>query len=153
MGSNDLGGVRVKISTFYLCKNISLPMKDQVRIYQKSQENRQKRASTDTRIRRVQKEAKDSKPKPEKSSLSQNQSRKVKGQMGQIKASLNLSQVPSHVAMVKAQIYVGFALNSLTKEAQAVTSRNDSLAILECTQFDQTATIEAPMIKRFDGQD
>ncbi|GJV51963.1 reverse transcriptase domain-containing protein [Tanacetum coccineum] len=43
-----------------------------------------------------------------------------------------------------------FALNSLTKEAQAVTSRNDSLAILECTQFDQTATIEAPMIKRFD---
>ncbi|GJZ85976.1 zinc finger, CCHC-type containing protein [Tanacetum coccineum] len=49
-----------------------------VRIYQKSQENRQKRASTDTRIRRVQKEAKDSKPKPEKSSLSQNQSRKVK---------------------------------------------------------------------------
>ncbi|GJU46165.1 putative ribonuclease H-like domain-containing protein [Tanacetum coccineum] len=37
-----------------------------VRIYQKSQENSQKRASTDTRIRRVQKEAKDSKPKPEK---------------------------------------------------------------------------------------
>ncbi|GJY29488.1 hypothetical protein Tco_0405255 [Tanacetum coccineum] len=41
----------------------------QVRIYQKSQENSQKRASTDTRIRRVQKEAKESKPKPEKSSL------------------------------------------------------------------------------------
>ncbi|GJZ88349.1 putative reverse transcriptase domain-containing protein [Tanacetum coccineum] len=42
-----------------------------VQIYLKSQENRQKRASTDTGIRRVQKEAKDSKPKPEKSSLSQ----------------------------------------------------------------------------------
>ncbi|GKA09553.1 hypothetical protein Tco_0688884 [Tanacetum coccineum] len=55
---------------------------------------------------------------------------KWQGQIGQIKASLNLSQVQSHVAMVKAQIYVGFALNSLTKEAQAVTSRNDSLAIL-----------------------
>ncbi|GKA21194.1 hypothetical protein Tco_0701183, partial [Tanacetum coccineum] len=40
-----------------------------VRISQKSQENSQKRASTDTGIRRVQKEAKDSKPKPEKSSL------------------------------------------------------------------------------------
>ncbi|GJS05223.1 reverse transcriptase domain-containing protein [Tanacetum coccineum] len=40
-----------------------------VRIYQKSQENSQKRANTDTRIRRVQKEAKESKPKPEKSSL------------------------------------------------------------------------------------
>ncbi|GKE50048.1 hypothetical protein Tco_1481306 [Tanacetum coccineum] len=44
---------------------------DLVRINQKSQENNQKQASTDTRIRRVQKEAKDSKPKPEKSSLSQ----------------------------------------------------------------------------------
>ncbi|GJY24021.1 reverse transcriptase domain-containing protein [Tanacetum coccineum] len=42
-----------------------------VRIYQKSHENSQKQASTDTRIRRVQKEAKESKPKPEKSSLSQ----------------------------------------------------------------------------------
>ncbi|GKE71038.1 hypothetical protein Tco_1529110 [Tanacetum coccineum] len=40
-------------------------------ISQKSQENSQKQANTDTRIRRVQKEAKDSKPKPEKSSLSQ----------------------------------------------------------------------------------
>ncbi|GJT29097.1 hypothetical protein Tco_0909372 [Tanacetum coccineum] len=49
-----------------------------VRINQKSQESSQKRASTDTRIRRVQKEAKESKPKPEKSSLSQNQPRKVK---------------------------------------------------------------------------
>ncbi|GKA02752.1 hypothetical protein Tco_0675533 [Tanacetum coccineum] len=48
----------------------------QVRISQKSQENSQKRASTDTRIRRVQKEAKESKPKPEKSSLSQIQSKK-----------------------------------------------------------------------------
>ncbi|GKB08257.1 reverse transcriptase domain-containing protein, partial [Tanacetum coccineum] len=45
---------------------------DEVRIYQKSQENRQKRASTDTRIRRVQKEAKESKPKPEKSSPQSN---------------------------------------------------------------------------------
>ncbi|GJS79969.1 hypothetical protein Tco_0729850 [Tanacetum coccineum] len=55
--------------------------------------------------------------------------------------------------MEKAQLYVGFALNSLTKEAQAVTSRNDNLAILECTQFDQTATIEAQMIEEMIGQD
>ncbi|GKF93345.1 hypothetical protein Tco_0280064, partial [Tanacetum coccineum] len=34
-------------------------------------ENNQKRASMDTGLRRVQKEAKESKPKPEKSSLSQ----------------------------------------------------------------------------------
>ncbi|GJU78636.1 hypothetical protein Tco_1275706 [Tanacetum coccineum] len=63
------------------------------------------------------------------------------------------SSSAEETAMVKHTRVVGFALNSLTKEAQAVTSRNDSLAILECTQFDQTATIEAPMIKRFDGQD
>ncbi|GJW30261.1 hypothetical protein Tco_0047136 [Tanacetum coccineum] len=37
-----------------------------VRISQKSQEFSQNRASMDTRIRRVQKEAKGSKPKPEK---------------------------------------------------------------------------------------
>ncbi|GJW41139.1 hypothetical protein Tco_0066984 [Tanacetum coccineum] len=35
----------------------------------KIQENSQNRANTDTRIRRIQKEAKDTKPKPEKSSL------------------------------------------------------------------------------------
>ncbi|GKB47868.1 hypothetical protein Tco_0898621 [Tanacetum coccineum] len=46
----------------------------EVWISQKSQENSKKQASTDTRIRRVQKEAKESKPKPEKSSLSQTQS-------------------------------------------------------------------------------
>ncbi|GJY19043.1 retrovirus-related pol polyprotein from transposon TNT 1-94 [Tanacetum coccineum] len=45
-----------------------------VRIHQKSQENSQKRASTDMRIKRVQKEAKESKPKPEMSSLSQKHS-------------------------------------------------------------------------------
>ncbi|GJU91221.1 hypothetical protein Tco_1303644 [Tanacetum coccineum] len=54
-------------------------------------------------------------------------------------------------AMVKAQVYVGFVLDSLSKEAQAVTSRNDSLAILECTQFDQTAINHLEMIRRFKG--
>ncbi|GJX96763.1 hypothetical protein Tco_0352561 [Tanacetum coccineum] len=48
---------------------------------------------------------------------------------------------------------VGFVLNSLSKEAQAVTSRNDSLAILECTQFDQTAQNHLTMIRRFKGRD
>ncbi|GKF81994.1 hypothetical protein Tco_0243650 [Tanacetum coccineum] len=39
------------------------------------------------------------------------------------------------IVMEKAQLYVGFALNSLTKEAQAVTSKNDSLAILEIKDY------------------
>ncbi|GKD87866.1 hypothetical protein Tco_1359020 [Tanacetum coccineum] len=58
-----------------------------------------------------------------------------------------------HVVERKAQVKKKIALVSLTKLAQHVISKNDSLAILECTQFDQTTTIEAPMIKRFDGQD
>ncbi|GKF20520.1 hypothetical protein Tco_0069158 [Tanacetum coccineum] len=41
---------------------ITQRLMDQVWISQKSQENSQKQASTDTRIRRVQKEAKDPKP-------------------------------------------------------------------------------------------
>ncbi|GJV59184.1 retrovirus-related pol polyprotein from transposon TNT 1-94 [Tanacetum coccineum] len=44
-----------------------------------------------------------------------------------------------HVVERKAQVKKKIALVSLTKEAQAVTSRNDSLAILECTQCDPTA--------------
>ncbi|GJV05239.1 hypothetical protein Tco_1338808 [Tanacetum coccineum] len=51
---------------------ITFRLKPVVRINQKSQENRLKRARTDTRIRRVQKEAKDSKPKPEKSNPQSN---------------------------------------------------------------------------------
>ncbi|GKA28084.1 hypothetical protein Tco_0714252 [Tanacetum coccineum] len=54
-----------------------------VRIYQKSQENSQKRASTDTRIKRVQKEAKDSKPKPEKSNPQSNPVNMVKQKVNQ----------------------------------------------------------------------
>ncbi|GKD26353.1 hypothetical protein Tco_1232567 [Tanacetum coccineum] len=48
-----------------------------VRKYQKSHENNQKRASTDTRIRRVQKEAKESKPKPESQASVKSSQRKV----------------------------------------------------------------------------
>ncbi|GKE45681.1 hypothetical protein Tco_1472965 [Tanacetum coccineum] len=104
-------------------------------IYRKSQENSQKRASTDTRIRRVQKEAKESKPKPEKS---------------------NPQSSPVTVAtstMVKAQEVWVIMLNSLTELAQHVTSKNDKLAIIWCPQFDQTAIIEAQMIEEMIGLD
>ncbi|GJX77385.1 ribonuclease H-like domain-containing protein, partial [Tanacetum coccineum] len=45
------------------------------------------------------------------------------------KLSLAKASKESHVAMKKAQEEVGFTLFSLTKQAQDVTSRNDSLAI------------------------
>ncbi|GJY00690.1 hypothetical protein Tco_0358842 [Tanacetum coccineum] len=56
-----------------------------------------------------------------------------------------------HVVERKAQVKKKIALVSLTKEAQAVTSRNDRLAILRCPQIDQTATIEAQMIEEMIG--
>ncbi|GJZ47093.1 hypothetical protein Tco_0600925 [Tanacetum coccineum] len=68
-----------------------------------------------------------------------------------IKAKAKKSKTPATSTMVKAQVYVGFVLDSLLKEAQAVTSRNDSLAILECTQIDQTAINHLAMIRRFKG--
>ncbi|GJX95860.1 hypothetical protein Tco_0351658 [Tanacetum coccineum] len=43
---------------------------------------------------------------------------------------------------------VGFALNSLTKEAQVVTSRNDSLAILECTHLIQQLLFSSQSLKK-----
>ncbi|GJX71067.1 hypothetical protein Tco_0308238 [Tanacetum coccineum] len=67
--------------------------------------------------------------------------------------SLAQAQDKATSIMEKAQIYMGFTLKSLTKEAQAVTSRNDSLAIQECTQFDQTAMIQSPMIEESNGLD
>ncbi|GKA54995.1 hypothetical protein Tco_0753944 [Tanacetum coccineum] len=56
-------------------------------------------------------------------------------------------------ATVKAQIYVGFVLNSLTKLAQMSHQGNDTLAILRYTQFDPTATIDDQMIEEMIGQD
>ncbi|GJS68561.1 hypothetical protein Tco_0683126, partial [Tanacetum coccineum] len=96
-----------------------------------------KQARTRERKSEQKPEAKPEKVNP---TVYSSQSWSTKGQMGE--GNLNFSLEPeSHVAMVKAQIYVGFALNSLTKEAQAVTSRNDSLAILKYTQMIQRLTI------------
>ncbi|GJS54344.1 hypothetical protein Tco_0627706 [Tanacetum coccineum] len=67
--------------------------------------------------------------------------------------SLAQAQDKATSIMEEAQIYVGFTLKSLSKEAQAVASRNDSLAIQECTQFDQTAMNQSPMIEESNGLD
>ncbi|GKD81134.1 hypothetical protein Tco_1347973 [Tanacetum coccineum] len=52
-----------------------------------------------------------------------------------LKASLTLK---SHIINVEAHKGVGFALDPLTKEAQAVTSRNDSLDLLERAEAEKT---------------
>ncbi|GJT30635.1 reverse transcriptase domain-containing protein [Tanacetum coccineum] len=67
-------------------------------------------------------EAKDSKPKPEKVKP---QSKKVKPWVKNVisRALIGSLKLEGHVAMKKAQGEVGFTLLSLTKQAQAVTSK------------------------------
>ncbi|GKF42811.1 putative ribonuclease H-like domain-containing protein, partial [Tanacetum coccineum] len=94
---------------------------------QKSQENSKKQANTDTGIRRVQKEAKETKLEPEKSSL------------GQIKGYLSSLLIKGHVINGRSIRGVCFCAKTFTKEAQMHPKENDTLAILKCPQFDQTA--------------
>ncbi|GJX77916.1 hypothetical protein Tco_0324727 [Tanacetum coccineum] len=88
------------------------------------------------------------------------EARKVKPQSNPVKENKKchspslIGPIPKeecHVVERKAQVKKKIALVSLTKEAQAVTSRNDRLAILKCPQIDQTATIEAQMIEEMIG--
>ncbi|GKD65199.1 hypothetical protein Tco_1307307 [Tanacetum coccineum] len=72
-----------------------------------------------------------------------------------VKSKPSLTQDQAHATSVieKAQIHMGFYAKTLTKEAQWHPKGNDTLAIFRCPHNDQTATIEAPMIRRFDGHD
>ncbi|GKE90243.1 hypothetical protein Tco_1567718 [Tanacetum coccineum] len=97
-------------------------------IYQKSQANSQKQANTDTGIRRVQKKAKESKPKPEKSSL-------------------------SHVINGRSTKKHGFCTRSSHRTSTNVTSWIASLAIHVNPKDDQTATNQSQMIGKMEGGD
>ncbi|GJR21576.1 reverse transcriptase domain-containing protein [Tanacetum coccineum] len=106
-----------------------------VRIYQKSQENRQKRANTDTRNGRAQEKPKTQSQSQEKSNPGQQKSttRRQKLKMFQInpprliKSSQGISLAhfakEAHVDVEKAQKKRGFILKALTNLAQAVTSK------------------------------
>ncbi|GKC83053.1 hypothetical protein Tco_1138770, partial [Tanacetum coccineum] len=79
-------------------------------------------------------ESEEYKKKPKIQSRSQKSQVSVKSSKTRVKSvfprdSLAQDQAHATSAMVKHTRDVGFALNSLTKEAQAVTSKNDSLAI------------------------
>ncbi|GJZ43513.1 hypothetical protein Tco_0590768 [Tanacetum coccineum] len=56
-----------------------------------------------------------------------------------------------HVEMEKAHILVGFCTKLLTKEAQTVTSRNDSLAILKCPHSIQRPIFVIQSLKEMKG--
>ncbi|GJV79896.1 reverse transcriptase domain-containing protein [Tanacetum coccineum] len=69
------------------------------------------------------------------------------------RAIIGLLKHRAHAAMKETQRGVGFALNTLTQLAQAVTSKNDSLAIRVSVQNDQTAQNHLSMIRRIKGAD
>ncbi|GJR92030.1 reverse transcriptase domain-containing protein [Tanacetum coccineum] len=108
-----------------------------VRIYQKSQENRQKRASTDTRTEECTKAGSKA---MKKSTLSQT----VKGKSNH--GQQNSLSSSSHEAMEKAHKDVGFTLHLLSKEAQVSLKRIATLAIRVRSLSDPTAQNVDPMI-------
>ncbi|GJS84387.1 hypothetical protein Tco_0750928 [Tanacetum coccineum] len=133
-----------------------------VRIYQKSQENHQKRASTDTGTEECTKA--ESKAK-KKSTLSQtvkgksnhgqqkgtevySRAPKHNGKVNSVKsrAIISHSNNEAHVSLKKAHMDVGFALISLRKETQVSLKWIASLAIRVRSLSDLTAQNVDPMI-------
>ncbi|GKD53365.1 hypothetical protein Tco_1286752, partial [Tanacetum coccineum] len=98
-------------------------------------------------------ESEEYKKKPKNQSRSQKSQALVKSILS--RHSLAQDQAQVHVSNGKStQGDCGIlTLNSPLKGSTSCSSGMKITAILECIQFDQTATIEAPMIKRFDGQD
>ncbi|GJZ67486.1 monodehydroascorbate reductase [Tanacetum coccineum] len=101
----------------------------EVRIYQKSHENHQKRANTDTRNGRAQEKPKIQSQSQEKSTLGVHWAIQVKynamagsNQSNQV-LSLAILSIKATWLWKKAQGEVGFTLGSLREVAQAVTSR------------------------------
>ncbi|GJW43039.1 hypothetical protein Tco_0071838 [Tanacetum coccineum] len=107
-------------------------MKAQVRIYQKSQENRQKRANTDTGNGRAQK-------KP--------------GNQAKVKKSTLVNSQECHVDVKKAQEKRDFTLLSLTEQTQTSQSRIATLAIRVRSFSDLTAQDDSPIIEKLYGHD
>ncbi|GJS87863.1 reverse transcriptase domain-containing protein [Tanacetum coccineum] len=110
---------------------------DIVRIYQKSQENRQKRANTDTRNGRAEEKPK-IQSQSQKSQPSVNSGQKVK---------------ECHVDSKKAQGCVGFTLLALTQVTQAVTSKDCQLGNPFVHILDPRAKIDSPMSEIMKGTD
>ncbi|GJU88572.1 reverse transcriptase domain-containing protein [Tanacetum coccineum] len=109
-----------------------------VRIYQKSQENSQKRANTDT-------ESEEYKKKPKIQSRSQKS--QTHSQASPFQGILKLShKLITTSAMVKAQRGVGFCAKTLSKEAQVSLKRIATLAIRVRSLSDPTAKNKDPMI-------
>ncbi|GKB21906.1 hypothetical protein Tco_0855829, partial [Tanacetum coccineum] len=102
----------------------------EVRIRQISQENRQKRANTNTEIRRAQKKPRIQSRSQDKSTMVKLQSKKVKEKSTHKKSNPKIFHNAT-LAGKEAQEKLGFALIALTKEAHMSLSRIAKLAIRE----------------------
>ncbi|GJY52628.1 hypothetical protein Tco_0443475 [Tanacetum coccineum] len=126
-----------------------------VRIYQKSHENRQKRANTDTRTEECTKAGSKAMKKSTlsqtvkgKSNHGQQKAPKHNGKVNSVKsrAFISHSNNEAHVSLKKAHMDVGFALISLRKETQVSLKWIASLAIRVRSLRDLTAQNVDPMI-------
>ncbi|GKB64145.1 retrovirus-related pol polyprotein from transposon TNT 1-94 [Tanacetum coccineum] len=84
-------------------------------------------------------------------SIKRSQRSKVKPQSNP--RFINLLSRRATSTMKEAQNYVGFCVETLTKEAQTSHQWDDTLAILRCPQSDLTAQDLAPMIDGLNGRD
>ncbi|GJZ96643.1 hypothetical protein Tco_0668977 [Tanacetum coccineum] len=104
------------------------------------------------RSQRIKAEARKVKPQSnpvkEKSTHGQQKDSSVKS-----RAIIGLLKHRAHTSMKETQRGMGFALNTLTQLAKAVTSKNDSLAIRVSVQNNQTAQNHLAMIRRIKGAD
>ncbi|GJT87331.1 reverse transcriptase domain-containing protein [Tanacetum coccineum] len=125
---------------------------DHVRIYLKSQENSQKQANTGTRIRRVQKEAKESKPeaKPEKSSPQSNPVNNGQQKSTTTRQNLTTIQFQS-LNNGESTKKRGFCTKSSHRTSTNVTSWIASLAIHVNPKDDQTTINHSQMIGKIEG--
>ncbi|GJS70865.1 hypothetical protein Tco_0703706, partial [Tanacetum coccineum] len=94
-------------------------------------------------------ESEEYKKKPK--SQSRSQKSQASGEISQITLLTSSLSSSSRVEMEKAHILVGFCTKLLTKEAQAVTSRNDSLAILKCPHSIQRPIFVIQSLKEMEG--
>ncbi|GJV05922.1 hypothetical protein Tco_1343578 [Tanacetum coccineum] len=121
-----------------------------VRIRQKSQENRQKRANTDTRTEeraRAGSQSQKGKTRGFSKLKVQKSNSRVQDQDGKVNTSSEVliggnPQGECHVTMKKAQGMGIFTFESLSEKAQGVTSRIATLAIRVCTYAIQRPKVD-----------
>ncbi|GJV87829.1 hypothetical protein Tco_1531767 [Tanacetum coccineum] len=115
--------------------------KDKVRIIQKSHENRQKQGKQRTR---------------EQGAIVNINSSQDNGEVISVnprRFNFTPTSIKGHIINGRSTRGVGFCAKTFTKEAQMHPKENNTLAILRCPQFDQTAYNSSSNDWKMIGQD